>query len=87
MTTPWLSRKDLASELGCSLRRVDNIVNGIKEQIGDRYDRYVLAGTRINYFAAIDYMTYERELADENMKKHIPDFDPRKISFLAGGIL
>lgn len=85
MATPWLSRKDLAASLGCSTRRVDSIVKGIRNLIPDRYDRYVLAGTRINYYAAIDYMTYENEFSDENMKKFIPDFDPGKISFLAGG--
>lgn len=82
---PYLSKKDLCSELQMSLPTIDKIVAGLKEQvISGRYSPYVIAGRRYNLYAVIDYLTYKDWLTDSKLKKKCPDFDPIAVARLYG---
>jgi len=83
--TAYMSRKDLAKELHCSIATVDKLIKGVQDEIGKgRYHRCASAGNRYNLYAVIDYMTYKEQLADKNMRKMVPPFDPSGIAELCG---
>lgn len=55
-----------------------------KEIESGRYSPYVVAGKLINYYAYVDFLTYEKRLEDKNMRKYVPAFDPQEIEKLCG---
>lgn len=83
---PYMSKKQLAKELGYGETSIYNLIKGLEKEVGPgkRYDRCVIAGTRYNFFAVIDFMTYRDLLCDPVNRKHVPDFDPAKIADLCG---
>lgn len=79
----YMSKKALAEELGFSRPTIDKITAGVQEQIQrGRYPRTVIAGKRFNYFAVVDYMTYEKGL--RSYPDYVPEFDPVAIARLCG---
>lgn len=83
--TAYLSRNDLAKELHCSPATIAKLTKGLQDEISKgRYHRCAVAGNRINFYALIDYMTYKDQLADKNMRKLVPPFDPAGIAELCG---
>lgn len=83
--TAYLSKKDLAKELHCSASTVSKLIKGVQDEIGKgRYHRCAVAGNRFNFYAVIDYMTHKDQLADKNMRKLVPPFDPAGIAKLCG---
>lgn len=83
---PYMSKKQLAKELGYGETSIYNLIKGLEKEVGPgkRYDREVIAGTRYNFFAVIDFMTYRDLLGDPVNRKHVPDFNPAKIANLCG---
>ena len=83
---PYLSKKQLAVELGYGETSIYKLVKGFEEEVntGNRYSRYAIAGTRYNYFAIIDYLKYRDYLKNPALRRHIPEFDPAEIADLCG---
>ena len=83
---PYMSKKQLAEELGYGETSIYKLIKGFEEEVGagSRYSRYAIAGTRYNYFAIIDYMKYKDYLKDPALRKHVPKFDPAEIADLCG---
>ena len=83
---PYMSKKQLAEELGYGETSIYNLIKGFEKEVGPgkRYSRYAIAGNRYNYFAVIDFMTYRDLLGDPVNRKHVPDFDPAEIADLCG---
>ena len=83
---PYMSKKQLAKELGYGETSIYNLIKGLEKEVGPgkRYSRYAIAGKRYNYFAVIDYMTYRDLLCDPVNRRHAPKFDPAEIADLCG---
>ena len=60
----WRRRKGLSKEFGCSLRKVDYIVRGMKES--GLYDRYIIKNDGI---LLVDAKAFERYLRGRNEGK------------------
>lgn len=83
---PYLSKKQLAEELGYGETSIYKLIKGFEEEVntGNRYSRYAVAGNRYNFFAVIDYMKYKDWLNDPVAKRSVPKFDPAEIADLCG---
>lgn len=83
---PYLSKKQLAEELGYGETSIYNLIKGFEAEVGtgNRYSRYAIAGNRYNFFAIIDFMKYKDYLKNPALRKHVPKFDPAEIADLCG---
>jgi len=83
---PYLSKKQLAVELGYGETSIYKLIKGFEEEVntGTRYSRYAVAGSRYNYFAIIDYLKYKDYLKNPALKRSVPKFDPAEIADLCG---
>ena len=83
---PYMSKKQLAEELGYGETSIYKLIKGFEEEVGagSRYSRYAIAGNRYNFFAIIDYMKYKDFLKNPALKRSVPEFDPGEISDLCG---
>lgn len=84
---PFLTKKQVAEETGRSTRTVENKMKGIRQEIENgRYSPYVLPEGQgiINWYAYVDYITFEKMLADKNLRKAVPEFDPVAIEKISG---
>lgn len=83
---PFLTKKQVAEETGRTTRTVENKLRGIRREIqSGRYSPYALPGEGlINWYVYVDYLTYERMLADKNLRKAVPEFDPAEIEKISG---
>lgn len=83
---PYLSKKQLAVELGYGETSIYKLIKGFEEEVntGNRYSRYAVAGSRYNYFAIIDYLKYKDDLKNPVLKRSVPEFDPGEIADLCG---
>ena len=50
-------------------------VEGIKQEIGKRYNRYAICENLISLAVYADYEKYRKRLADKNLRKTVPPFD------------
>ena len=80
--SPFVSRKRLAEELDISTSTVDTIVKELKAEEGKRYKKdttSIKTGSmiRINYLAFIDYFTYRDRLKEKNLRKGVPEYNPK----------
>jgi len=82
---PYLTRKRLAEDTGRTIRTVDKKIEGIKREVKKgRYSPYALADNLVNYYVYIDYLTFEKFLADKNLRKTVPEFNPEMIQKMSG---
>lgn len=83
---PYLSKKQLAEELGYGETSIYKLIKGFEEEVntGTRYSRYSVAGNRYNFFAVIDYMKYKDYFKNPALKRSVPEFDPGEIADLCG---
>lgn len=82
---PYLTVKQVAEETGRTQRTVSNKVKGIRKEIENgRYSPYALPDGLISWYVYLDYLTYEKRLADKNLRKTVPAFDPAEIERLSG---
>lgn len=76
----YKSQADLAEDFNLHVR---TITSRIKEmRVMERYHGAVVDDgniIRCYYPAFVDYMTNRRRLRDKNLKKTVPDYDPKRI--------
>lgn len=81
----YMSVADIQKEFGIGRTQVYKLVNGIKDEIEKgRYSPYVISGSRINFYAIVDYNKFRNMLQDKNHRKLVPDFDPVAIAEVCG---
>lgn len=83
--SPFVTRATVANELSISLGTVDNRIKEIKNEIKNgRYGDFAIINSGglvlINYFVLIDYLFYRQRLREKNLRKNVPDYDPKKIA-------
>lgn len=87
-TKPYMSKKELAEMLDLSTRTIGTIIKGLEDGIeSGRYHPIVIAGHRYNTYAILDQMKYRDALANKNMRKYVPPFDPTGIAEACGSHL
>lgn len=83
--TPYITRANLCKQFNMSPASADKKIKGIKEQMEKgRYGdfAYIKDGgfVMINYLVLIDYMKYREQLAEKNLCKSVPAFNPKEIA-------
>lgn len=71
----YLNKVNLARMFGVSAPTVYRRVEGIKKEIGGRYNRYAIVGNLISAEVFADYEKYHKRLNNKNLRKTIPPFD------------
>lgn len=78
--SPVTTVKELCSQYKISDRTV---IKEIEEQ-KDRYGDFAVLGDgalkRINYLVFTDYWRYRKMLQDKNARKHVPEYNARKVA-------
>lgn len=82
---PYYPLKQMAEMTGRNIRTVQKKIKGIQREIErGRYSPYALADNLVNYYVYIDYLTFEKFLADKNLRKTVPEFSPELIEKMSG---
>lgn len=55
-------------------------VEGIKTEIGERYNRYAILDNVVSVAVFADYDKYHKQLEDKNLRKYVPDFNAKEAS-------
>lgn len=81
---PFIStRAELANDWKLSLATIDARIKELKAH-HERYGDFAVIDSegvvRVNQLAFMDYMKYRTRLADKNLKKGVPDYEPVKIA-------
>lgn len=71
----YTNKINLARMFGVSPPTVYRRVEGIKKEIGGRYNRYAIVGNLISAEVYADYEKYHKRLGNKNLRKTIPPFD------------
>lgn len=81
----YMSVPDVEKEFSISRTQVYKLINGIKEEIeAGRYSCYVISGSRVNFYALVDYNKFRDMLTDKHKRKLVPPFDPAAIAEVCG---
>lgn len=71
----YAKKMDIAREFGMSYQTVFRRVEGIRKQIGKRYNEYAIVGRLVSKEVFVDYEKYHESLEDRNLRKYVPPFD------------
>lgn len=74
-TKMYRNKADVARIFGVSTPTVYRRVEGIKKEIGKRYNQYALLENLVSLAVYADYEKYHRRLENKNMRKTVPPFD------------
>lgn len=75
----------MAEKTGRTVRTVQKKIKGIQREIErGRYSPYAIAGNLVNYYVYIDYIKYEKDLQDKNLRETVPEFEPEEIMKISG---
>ena len=82
--SPVTTVKELCSPYKISDRTARTVIKEIEENHKDRYGDFAVLGDgalkRINYLVFTDYWRYRKMLQDKNARKHVPEYNPRKVA-------
>ena len=71
----YRNKTDIAHIFGVSNPTVYRRVEGIKKEIGKRYNRYAIIDNLISLAVYADYEKYHKRLENKNLRKIVPPFD------------
>ena len=71
----YATKADIARIFGVTPPTVYNRVEGIRAEIGKRYNKYAIIDNLISIAVYADFEKYRKALADKNLRKHVPIFD------------
>lgn len=71
----YRSKTDIAHIFGVSNPTVYRRVEGIKKEIGKRYNQYAILDNLISLAVYADYEKYHKRLENKNLRKIVPPFD------------
>lgn len=74
-TKKYRNKTDIAHIFGVSNPTVYRRVEGIKKEIGKRYNQYALLENLVSLAVYADYEKYHKRLANKNLRKIVPPFD------------
>ena len=70
----YRNKTDIAHIFGVSNPTVYRRVEGIKKEIGKRYNRYAILDGLLSIEVFADYEKYRKRLRDRNLRKTVPPF-------------
>ena len=76
----YANKVSLAKLFGITTATVYRRIEGIKKEIGTRYNRYAILDNLTSIAVFADYEKYHKQLADKNLRKYVPDFDMNEAS-------
>ena len=71
----YRNKTDIAHIFGVSNPTVYRRVEGIKKEIGKRYNRYAIIDNLISLAVYADYEKHHKMLENKNLRKIVPPFD------------
>lgn len=71
----YVNKATIARMFGVSPPTVYRRVEGIKSEIGKRYNRYAIINNLVSAEVYADYEKYHKRLNDKNMRKTVKPFD------------
>ncbi len=71
----YRNKTEIAHIFGISVPTVYRRVEGIRGEIGKRYNRYAIADNLISLAVFADYQKYHKQLENKNLRKTVPPFD------------
>lgn len=71
----YRNKADIAHIFGVSNPTVYRRVEGIKKEIGKRYNQYAILDNLISLAVYADYEKYHKQLEKKNLRKTVPPFD------------
>ncbi|MCI6395909.1 MAG: hypothetical protein MR851_06650 [[Clostridium] scindens] len=71
----YANKVNIARIFGVSAPTVYRRVEGIKKEIGKRYNRYAIIDNLVSLEVYADYEKYHKRLGDKNLRKTVPAFD------------
>lgn len=83
----YATKSQIARIFGVTPPTVYSRVEGIRKEIGKRYNRYAICGNLISLAVYADYEKYRKRLADKNLRKTVPDFDMAESKRYLEGVL
>lgn len=86
--TPYMTMKRLGEEFSMSNTTINRRLDGIRNEIErGRYSPYSILDSGnilVNVYVFIDYLKYRKSLETENLRKHVPKFNPDEIMKICG---
>ena len=76
----YANKLTLAKIFGVSPPTVYRRIEGIKAEIGTRYNRYAILDNVVSVAVFADYDKNHRQLEDKNLRKYVPEFSPKEAS-------
>ena len=76
----YANKVSLAKLFGVSPPTVYRRIEGIKKEIGARYNRYAILDGITSVAVFADYEKYHKQLEDKNLRKYVPEFDMKQAS-------
>lgn len=83
----YATKAQIARIFGVTPPTVYSRVEGIKQEIGKRYNRYAICENLISLAVYADYEKYRKRLADKNLRKTVPMFDMEEAGRYLEGVL
>ncbi len=74
-TKKYRNKTDIAHIFGVSNPTVYRRVEGIKKEIGKRYNQYAILDNLISLAVYADYEKNHKKLENRNLRKTVPPFD------------
>lgn len=74
-TKKYRNKTDIAHIFGVSNPTVYRRVEGIKKEIGKRYNQYAILDNLISLAVYADYEKNHKKLENRNLRKWVPPFD------------
>lgn len=74
-TKRYRNKTDIAHIFGVSNPTVYRRVEGIKKEIGKRYNQYAILDNLISLAVYADYEKYHKRLENRNLRNTVPPFD------------
>lgn len=85
--SPFKTINDLAKELNVTKVTIRTRKKELENE-KERYGEYAVIKdggiVLINYLAFIDYMKYRDRLREKNLRKTVPEFNPKKVAYSLG---
>ena len=74
----YANKVSIAKLFGISCPTVYRRIEGIKQEIGKRYNQYAILDGLVSVAVFADYEKYHKQLCDKNLRKYVPEFDAKQ---------
>ena len=76
----YANKTGIARIFGITTTTVYSRLEGIRKEIGGRYNRYAILDNLVSVAVFADYEKYHKQLTDKNLRKYVPGFNAEEAS-------